>query len=85
MQRTATYTVLIYREPEGYVAFAPAFPTIAGRANSGRLAYARLKILLKDQLTELLDKGNALPRDPVFQTRTLRLDLWELQAKVDLA
>lgn len=85
MQRTATYLVIIARDVEGYLAFAPAFPKVVGRASSGRLAYARLKTLLKDHLTKLIDHGVVVPRDPVFQTRTLRLDLWELQAKVELA
>lgn len=85
MNRSVSYVILIIRTDEGYLAYAPACPTIVGRASSGRVAYARLKVLLKDQIAQLLAAMKPLPRDPVFQTRTLRLDLLYLSQGEDLA
>ncbi len=85
MNRTASYFILIARTHQGYLAYAPAFPKIVATASSGRVAYARLKIRLKDRITQLLAEDQPVPRDPVFQTRTLRLDLWQLKQKEELA
>lgn len=84
MTNTATYLILIARQPKGYLAYAPAFPKIFGQASTARVAYARLKPLLKSYLQTLIAKDNAIPRDPVFQTRTLRLDLRQLREREEL-
>ncbi len=85
MNRTASYFILIARTHQGYLAYAPAFPKIVGTASSGRVAYARLKVQLKDHITQLVADDQPVPRDPVFQTRTLRLDLWQLNQREELA
>lgn len=85
MTRSVSYFILIVRTADGYLAYAPAFPRLAARASSGRVAYARLKVALKDHLVRLLSANKPLPRDPVFQTRTLRLDLLYLSQREDLA
>jgi predicted RNase H-like HicB family nuclease len=84
MNNTATYLILILRQSKGYIAYAPAFPTIFGQAATARVAYARLKPLLKAHLQSLIAKDNPVPRDPVFQTRTLRLDLRHLREQEEL-
>lgn len=81
---TATYLILIVRQPKGYLAYAPAFPTIFGQASTARVAYARFKPLLKAHIGSLYAKGLPLPRDPVFQTRTIRLDLRHLREQEEL-
>jgi predicted RNase H-like HicB family nuclease len=86
MNRSVSYTILILRTQQGYLAYAPAFPELTARASSGRVAYARLKVVLKDHLAKLLASSKPLvPRDPVFQTKTLRLDLLYLSQREDLA
>lgn len=85
MNRSVSYTILILRTELGYQAYAPAFPELTARASSGRVAYARLKVLLKDHLARLLADTKPISRDPVFQTKTLRLDLLYLSQREDLA
>jgi predicted RNase H-like HicB family nuclease len=86
MNRSVSYTILILRTPQGYLAYAPAFPELSGRASSGRVAYARLKVAVKDHLAKLMAATRPVyPRDPVFQTKTLRLDLLYLSQREDLA
>lgn len=84
MNRTASYSILILRSPQGYQAYAPAFPDIAVHSRSTRVAYARLKALIKQRLSDLLSRAEPIPADPVFQSRTLRIDLWLLSMKEDL-
>ena len=84
MDRTASYFVLIERTTDGYAARAPAFPNLEARAHSARLAYARLKLALKARLISCLGAAAPIPRDPVRQTRTLRVDLWYLGEQEDL-
>ncbi len=84
MDRTASYFIVITRSPDGYIARAPAFPHLEARGSSVRIAYARLKILLKSHILTLLTSQQAPPRDPVIQSRTLRVDLWYLQSKEEL-
>ncbi len=84
MTNTATYLIVIVRQPKGYIAYAPAFPSIYGQASTARVAYARLKPLLKAHLQSLIAKDIAIPRDPVFQTRTIRLDLRHLREQEEL-
>jgi predicted RNase H-like HicB family nuclease len=84
MDNTATYTILILRTDKGYLAYAPAFPNIYGQASTARVAYARLKPLLKQHLRSLIAKSELILRDPVFQTRTIRLDLRHLREQEEL-
>lgn len=84
MTDNATYLVIISRTAEGYTAYAPAFPTIYVTAKTARTAYARFKPLLKEHIQSLIAAGYPLPRDPVFQTRTLRLDLRQLRENEEL-
>lgn len=84
MNNSATYTILIIREPLGYLAYAPAFPKIFGQAPTARVAYARLKPLLRLHLQSLIANDGPIPRDPVFQTRTIRLDLRHLREAEEL-
>jgi len=85
MERTASYFIVIIRRRDGYLAVAPAFPHTAAHAPSARVAYARLKLLLKTEILRLFAQNSRPPRDPVIQTRTLRLDLWYLQSQEELA
>jgi len=84
MDSTATYTILILRQPPGYLAYAPAFPNVFGQASTARVAYARLKPLLKQHLRSLIAKSEPISRDTVFQTRTIRLDLRHLGEQEEL-
>ena len=84
MDRTAQYSVLILRTPEGYKAVAPAFPQLSVVGRGSRAAYSRLKPLITAQVLKLLASGKALPRDPLVQTRMLRLDLWYLSSQEEL-
>lgn len=84
MDNTATYFILIVRQHSVYLAYAPAFPKIYGQASTARIAYARLKPLLKTHLQSLIAQDSPIPRDPVFQTRTLRLDLRQLREREEL-
>jgi hypothetical protein len=84
MDRTIAYTIIILRTPAGYTAYAPAFPNIISTARGSRVAYARLKILIKSEVLRLLAGDRAIPRDPVVQTKTIRLDLWYLQQQEEL-
>lgn len=81
---TATYLILILRQPKGYLAYAPAFPSVFGQASTARIAYARLKPLLKAHIQSLIARDTPVPRDPVFQTRTIRLDLAHLREQEEL-
>jgi predicted RNase H-like HicB family nuclease len=84
MDRTAAYSIIITRTTTGYTAYAPAFPDIISTARGSRVAYARLKILLKTRVLRLLADMRPLPRDPVVQTKTIRLDLWYLRQQEEL-
>jgi hypothetical protein len=85
MERTASYTVFIIRTAEGYQAYSPAFPDISATARGTRLAYAKLKVLIKARLLSLFAQGStAAPKDPVIQVRALRLDLWYLKEQEEL-
>ncbi len=84
MDRTASYFIVISRTHDGYQATAPAFPELRAGGRSARLAYARLKLSLKTILLQLLASGRPLPRDPVIQSRTLRVDLWYLREQEEL-
>lgn len=84
MDRTATYTISITRTSAGYTAYAPAFPDIISTARGSRVAYARLKVLLKARVLRLLSDMQPLPHDPVVQTKTIRLDLWYLRQQEEL-
>lgn len=84
MDRTATYSILIIRTSAGYTAYAPAFPDVVSTARGSRVAYARLKTLLKARVLQLIAGGHAIPRDPVVQTKTMRLDLWYLRQQEEL-
>ena len=84
MDRTATYTIIITRTSAGYTAFAPAFPDIISTARGSRVAYARLKVLLKARVLHFVSGMQAPPRDPVVQTKTIRLDLWYLKQQEEL-
>ena len=85
MDRTATYFIVITRLAPGYRATAPAFPGLVAEAHSARIAYARLKLAIKARLLATFAASAAAPRDPVVQTRTLRLDLWYLRSQEELA
>lgn len=84
MNRTATYLILITRFVGGYTAYTPAFPQLFTQASTARVAYARLKPLLKSHISSLIAHDKPIPRDPVFQTRTLRLDLTHLREEEEL-
>ncbi len=84
MDRTATYLIIIARTPSGYAAYAPAVPSLFAQASTARVAYARLKPLLKAHISSLIANDKPIPRDPVFQTRTIRLDLWHLREQEEL-
>ncbi len=85
MDRTASYFIIITRIPAAYQATAPAFPGLVAEAHSARVAYARLKLAIKSRLLAAFASSAAAPRDPVVQTRTLRLDLWYLRSQEELA
>ena len=84
MDRTIEYTISIVRTSAGYTAYAPAFPNIVSTARGSRVAYARLKVLIKSEVLCLLAADRAVPRDPVVQTKTIRLDLWYLRQQEEL-
>jgi alkylhydroperoxidase/carboxymuconolactone decarboxylase family protein YurZ len=84
MDRTAAYIIIVTRTADGYTAVAPAFPDLAVTARGSRVAYARLKLQVKARLLALIASGRAVPRDPVVQTKTLRVDLWYLRQQEEL-
>lgn len=84
MDRTASYAVIILRTSAGYAASCPAFPDLLAEGRGARIAYARLKMLIKTRLLSAFSRGAPVPRDPVVQTRTLRVDLWYLQQQEEL-
>lgn len=84
MNNTTTYLILIVRQPKGYLAYTPAFPTIFGQAATARVAYARFKPLLNAHIRSFFAQGLHPPPDPVFQTRTIRLDLVHLREQEEL-
>ena len=84
MDRTASYTIIITRSADGYRASVPAFPDLIVTARGARVAYARLKVQLKARILALIASGRTVPRDPVVQTKTLRVDLWYLREQEEL-
>ena len=84
MDRSASYRIIILRRTDGYVAWAPAFPRITGRAHSARAAYKQLKDGINLELSRRIHLTQPIPSDPVVQTRTFRIDLWHLREKEDL-
>lgn len=84
MDGTVAFTIIIVRTPDGYAAYAPVFPNIISTARGARVAYARLKVLIKTEVLRLLAAGRGIPRDPVVQTKTIRLDLWYLRQQEEL-
>lgn len=84
MERSAAYLIVIIRSGGEYFAVAPAFPQLRGRAPSARAAYRHLKEKITTHIRHLIDVGEPIPREPVVQTRTLRLDLWYLRDQEDL-
>lgn len=85
MTRTVSYFVFVARNGDGYTATCPSFPHLDASARSARVAYARLKVAVKSEIARRLSAGSALPRDPVIQTLTLRLDLGILTLEEELA
>lgn len=84
MARTIEYFIVVARNGDHYIASSLAFPDIAITSTSARIAYARLKQRLKSRLLALISNGQAIPRDPVVQTTTLRIDLWYLRQQEEL-
>ena len=84
MDRTASYRIIIIRVPEGYLAWAPAFPQLSGRDRSARAAYKILKDNITQDLANRIAASQPIPTDPVVQARTFRVDLWYLQEKEEL-
>jgi len=85
MDRSASYRIIILRRTDGYLAWAPAFPSLTGRApHSARAAYKDLKERISRELLQCFSISQPAPRDPVVQTRTYRLDLWHLREKEEL-
>ncbi|MEX2246946.1 MAG: hypothetical protein WEC75_09680 [Dehalococcoidia bacterium] len=84
MDRSASFTIVIVRTPDGYKAVAPAFPRLIVEAHSSRAAYKQLKDRITREVGERFAISQPIPSDPVVQTRTLRLDLWHLRQKEEL-
>jgi predicted RNase H-like HicB family nuclease len=84
MTRNVSYFIMISRSATGYTASCPAFPDLIAPGTGARQAYARLKSLIKGRLLAAFAHGRHAPRDPVVQTRTLRLDLWYLREQEEL-
>lgn len=84
MDRTSSYLVIITRTNSGFAATCPAFPDLIAEGRGVRVAYARLKTLIKTKLLSAFAQSAPVPRDPVVQTRTLRVDLWYLRQQEEL-
>jgi len=84
MDRSASYRIIIIRTATGYLAWAPAFPKLSGRADSARAAYKLLKERITQDLSNRFAISQPAPTDPVVQTRTFRVDLWYLREKEEL-
>lgn len=84
MRRTAIFTVLILKTRDGYQAVCPAFPNATATATSGRTAYVACKRQVQRAVAGLLAAAEPIPKDPLTQARTLRLDLWYLRGLEDL-
>jgi hypothetical protein len=84
MNRTVNYSIIIIRGKAGYEARCPAFPDLVGRGRGSRAAYAHVRTLINARVLTLLARGAAPPRDPVVQSKTLRVQLWYLQQQEDL-
>lgn len=84
MDRTVSYSIIIIRTHIGYEAVSPAFPDLVGRGRGSRAAYAQLRSLINGHIMTLLSKGAAPPRDPVVQSKTLRVELWYLRQQEEL-
>jgi hypothetical protein len=84
MDRSASYRIIVIRNAEGYLAWAPAFPKLSGRARSARAAYKNLKDRISQDLSNRFASSEPIPNDPIVQTRTFRIDLWHLREKEEL-
>ncbi len=84
MDRSASYRIIILRTPQGYQAWAPAFPKLLGAARSARAAHKHLKDQIIADLANRFRISQPPPGDPVVQTRTFRIDLWHLRSKEEL-
>jgi len=84
MDRSASYRIIILHRPDGYLAWAPAFPELTAREHSGRAAYHVLKQAITKQISANIAISQPPPTDPVVQTRTLRIDLVYLREKEEL-
>jgi hypothetical protein len=84
MDRSVSYRIIILRRPDGYLAWAPAFPDLLAREDSARAAYRALKERITKDLSARFAISQPPPRDPVVQTRMFRVDLWYLREKEEL-
>jgi hypothetical protein len=84
MDRSVSYRIIILRRPDGYLAWAPAFPELTAREHSARAAYHVLKQAITKELSDGIAISKPAPADPVVQTRTLRIDLVYLREKEEL-
>ncbi len=84
MDRTVSYSIIIVRTRIGYEAVSPAFPDFIGRGRGSRAAYAQLRTKINGHIMTLVSRGMAPPRDPVVQSKTLRVQLWYLRQQEEL-
>lgn len=84
MDKTRSYLIITLRTPHGYRAVAPAFPKLVIDATSARRAYDQIKQAIHQEVALRIRRGASIPRNPVVQTKTLRVDLWYLKSKEDL-
>ena len=84
MQRTVTYTVLIMKRSNDFLATCPALPHCSAIAGTRATAYREVKRLIRSRLSETLAAHRAIPSDPVVSVKHLRLDLSPIREEIDL-
>jgi predicted RNase H-like HicB family nuclease len=84
MQRTITYTVLIMKRSNDFLATCPALPHCSAVAATRATAYRGIKRLIRRRLADTFAHHFAIPSDPVVSAKHLRLDLASIREEVDL-
>lgn len=75
---TRRYTVLIVRNHNGHIAFAPKLPEVIGRGQGRESAYLDFKVRLREHIAGLVASGVPVPKDDVAAVKFVKVDVDEL-------
>jgi predicted RNase H-like HicB family nuclease len=84
MEKTITYTIVITKQPKGFVATCLAFSDCVTLGRNRGAAYKSIKDLIRRRLAKLIDEQRPIPRDRIVSVKYLRLNLLDIYLEVNL-